>query len=88
MLKAAYGGGGRGMRVVMQAEDLSKMFELASSEALAAFGDGSLFVERFIGTITVAYVFIEYSEILIYQEWLFGTKYSRMSQVKIVEDNL
>lgn len=68
MLKAAYGGGGRGMRVVMQAEDLSKMFELASSEALAAFGDGSLFVERFIGTITVAYVFIEYSEILIYQE--------------------
>ena len=88
MLKAAYGGGGRGMRVVMQAEDLSKMFELASSEALAAFGDGSLFVERFIGTITVAYVFIEYSEILIYQELLFGTKYSRMSQVKIVEDNL
>ena len=41
------------MRVVMQAEDLSKMFELASSEALAAFGDGSLFVERFIGMIVV-----------------------------------
>ena len=57
MLKAAYGGGGRGMRVVMQAEDLSKMFELASSEALAAFGDGSLFVERFIGMIVVVFLF-------------------------------
>jgi len=48
MLKAAYGGGGRGMRVVTHKEDLEKMFHLASSEALAAFGDGSLFVERFI----------------------------------------
>ena len=48
MLKAAYGGGGRGMRVVNQAEDLEKMFELATSEALAAFGDGSMFVERCI----------------------------------------
>ena len=57
MLKAAYGGGGRGMRVVMQAEDLSKMFELASSEALAAFGDGSLFVERFIGMVVVVFLF-------------------------------
>lgn len=48
MLKAAYGGGGRGMRVVNCAEDLEKMFDLATSEALAAFGDGSMFIERCI----------------------------------------
>ena len=48
MLKAAYGGGGRGMRVVSDINDLEKMFELATSEARAAFGDGSMFVERFI----------------------------------------
>lgn len=49
MLKAAYGGGGRGMRVVSSLDELGKMFELATSEARAAFGDGSMFVERFIG---------------------------------------
>ena len=49
MLKAAYGGGGRGMRVVNEEKDLGKMFELASSEAKAAFGDGSMFIERFVG---------------------------------------
>ncbi len=48
MLKAAYGGGGRGMRVVSEMDELEKMFELATSEARAAFGDGSMFVERFI----------------------------------------
>ncbi|XP_065057010.1 pyruvate carboxylase, mitochondrial-like isoform X2 [Rhopilema esculentum] len=48
MLKAAYGGGGRGMRVVSDIDELEKMFELATSEARAAFGDGSMFVERFI----------------------------------------
>ena len=48
MLKAAYGGGGRGMRVVNQEEELDKMYELATSEALAAFGNGSMFVERYI----------------------------------------
>jgi len=48
MLKAAYGGGGRGMRVVSSFDDLEKMFELATSEARAAFGDGSMFVERYV----------------------------------------
>ena len=52
MLKAAYGGGGRGMRVVSCAEDLEKMYDLATSEALAAFGDGSMFVERYIGMLS------------------------------------
>ncbi|XP_047132753.1 pyruvate carboxylase, mitochondrial isoform X1 [Hydra vulgaris] len=48
ILKAAYGGGGRGMRVVRNKDELPKMFELATSEATAAFGDGSMFVEKFI----------------------------------------
>jgi pyruvate carboxylase len=40
MLKAAMGGGGRGMRVVKDREDLEDLFYRASSEAKAAFGDG------------------------------------------------
>jgi len=48
MLKAAYGGGGRGMRVVKEEEELEKMYNLATNEALSAFGDGSMFIERFI----------------------------------------
>ena len=50
ILKAAMGGGGKGMRVVRNREDLIPFFESASSEALAAFGDGSVFVERFVET--------------------------------------
>jgi pyruvate carboxylase len=48
ILKAAMGGGGKGMRVVRKMEDLVSLFEAASSEALASFGDGSVFVERFV----------------------------------------
>lgn len=48
ILKASMGGGGKGMRVVRNREDLVPFFESASSEALAAFGDGSVFVERFV----------------------------------------
>ncbi|VDP70705.1 unnamed protein product [Schistosoma mattheei] len=48
ILKAAYGGGGRGMRVVRRLEDIKQNFELASSEALAAFGNGAMFIEKFI----------------------------------------
>ena len=42
------GGGGRGMRVVREKSELAGMFERASSEAEAAFGDGRVFIERFI----------------------------------------
>lgn len=49
MLKAAYGGGGRGMRVVKSMDELEEMFTLARNEALAAFNDGSLFIEKYIG---------------------------------------
>jgi pyruvate carboxylase len=48
ILKAAMGGGGKGMRVVRNVEELVSLFEAASSEALASFGDGSVFVERFV----------------------------------------
>ena len=48
IIKAAMGGGGRGMRVVRNAESLSDSFERAKSEALSAFGDGTVFLERFL----------------------------------------
>lgn len=49
LLKASAGGGGKGMRVVDQPADLRKSFEAASREALAAFGDGSVYLERYLG---------------------------------------
>jgi len=48
MLKAAAGGGGRGMKIVTQADQLQRMFESASAEAKAAFGDDTLYLERYI----------------------------------------
>ncbi|UKZ77482.1 hypothetical protein TrVFT333_005204 [Trichoderma virens FT-333] len=48
IIKAAYGGGGRGMRVVRDAESLKESFERATSEAKTAFGNGTVFVERFL----------------------------------------
>ncbi len=48
MLKAAAGGGGKGMRLVERDEDLRAAFEAASREALAAFGDGSVYIEKFL----------------------------------------
>jgi acetyl-CoA carboxylase biotin carboxylase subunit len=46
LLKAAAGGGGRGMRLVQTADELDGAFATAAAEADAAFGDGSLYVER------------------------------------------
>ena len=48
MLKASAGGGGRGMRVAYTREELSEAFGAASSEALSAFGDGSMYIEKYI----------------------------------------
>ena len=48
IIKAAFGGGGRGMRVVRKQEDLKDSFERATSEAKSAFGNGTVFVERFL----------------------------------------
>jgi acetyl-CoA carboxylase biotin carboxylase subunit len=50
MLKAAFGGGGKGMRVVHDVAALRRAFELTSTEAEAAFGNGALFLERFLAT--------------------------------------
>jgi len=48
LLKAAAGGGGKGMRRVDRMEDLDQAAESASAEAVAAFGDGTLFLERLL----------------------------------------
>jgi acetyl-CoA carboxylase biotin carboxylase subunit len=48
LLKASAGGGGKGMRLVERPEDLEDAFAGASAEALAAFGDGTLYLEKLI----------------------------------------
>jgi acetyl-CoA carboxylase biotin carboxylase subunit len=48
ILKAAAGGGGRGMRIVQDAGELENQFNTASEEALKAFGDGSIYLERYL----------------------------------------
>ncbi|KAL8739354.1 MAG: hypothetical protein Q9190_007848 [Brigantiaea leucoxantha] len=48
IIKAAFGGGGRGMRVVREQSSLKDSFERATSEAKSAFGNGTVFVERFL----------------------------------------
>ena len=48
LFKAAAGGGGRGMRIVMEPKDLKSAFDLASNEAQTAFGDATLFMERYL----------------------------------------
>ncbi|KII85804.1 hypothetical protein PLICRDRAFT_165243 [Plicaturopsis crispa FD-325 SS-3] len=48
IIKAAMGGGGRGMRVVKEQSDFKDAFERATSEAKSAFGDGTVFIERFL----------------------------------------
>jgi acetyl-CoA carboxylase biotin carboxylase subunit len=48
IFKAAAGGGGRGMRIVTDPKDLKNAFDMASNEAQGAFGDPTLFVERYV----------------------------------------
>lgn len=48
MIKARSGGGGRGMRVVRSEGEMDELFQRASGEAAAAFGDGAMFVEKFV----------------------------------------
>ncbi|MNK06596.1 Acetyl-/propionyl-coenzyme A carboxylase alpha chain [compost metagenome] len=50
LIKAAAGGGGKGMRVVEQVSDFEEQMQLAVSEAQSAFGDGSVFIERYVSS--------------------------------------
>ena len=47
-IKAAFGGGGRGMKVAYKREEVAELFESATREAIAAFGRGECFVERYL----------------------------------------
>ena len=48
LIKASAGGGGKGMRIVEKEADLASQMERAISEAKAAFGDGSVFIEKYV----------------------------------------
>jgi len=50
ILKARDGGGGKGMRVISSRTDLPRLFETAQAEAAAAFGNGALYLERYLQT--------------------------------------
>ncbi|WP_066079472.1 ATP-binding protein [Pseudoclavibacter albus] len=47
-IKAAYGGGGRGLKVAREREEIPQLFESATREAIAAFGRGECFVEKYL----------------------------------------
>jgi len=49
LIKAAAGGGGKGMRVVNNPEEFKEQMERAISEAISSFGDGSVFLEKYVG---------------------------------------
>jgi acetyl-CoA carboxylase biotin carboxylase subunit len=48
IVKAAAGGGGKGMRIIQNAEELPDAIEVAQSEALAAFGSGDVYIEKYL----------------------------------------
>ncbi len=48
IIKAAYGGGGRGMRIVEKAADFKELYESATAEALKFFGRGEVFIEKYV----------------------------------------
>ena len=48
IIKATAGGGGKGMRIASDAENFSQLFSLAQNEALSAFGNGDVYVEKYL----------------------------------------
>lgn len=48
MLKASQGGGGKGMRLAQSEDEVREAFVAARSEAVASFGDGTIYIERFV----------------------------------------
>ena len=65
IVKASAGGGGRGMRIVRTESELGKALETASTEAAAAFKDGSVYIEKYLESprhIEIQVVADEYGE--------------------------
>jgi propionyl-CoA carboxylase alpha chain len=50
LIKASAGGGGKGMRIVENPEEFVQQMDMAVSEAISAFGDGAVFIERYVGS--------------------------------------
>ncbi len=50
LIKASAGGGGKGMRIVKNEEELEEQMERAISEAISSFGDGAVFIEKYVGS--------------------------------------
>jgi propionyl-CoA carboxylase alpha chain len=50
LIKASAGGGGKGMRIVEKEEELEEQMSRAISEAVSAFGDGAVFIEKYVGS--------------------------------------
>lgn len=50
LVKASAGGGGKGMRIVEKVEDFREQMDRAVSEAVSSFGDGAVFIERYVGS--------------------------------------
>jgi acetyl-CoA carboxylase biotin carboxylase subunit len=50
LIKASAGGGGKGMRVVEKESDFEEQMQRAISEAISSFGDGSVFIEKYVGS--------------------------------------
>jgi pyruvate carboxylase subunit A len=48
IIKAAFGGGGRGMRIVKQAQEFREMFDAATNESMKYFGKGDVFIEKYV----------------------------------------
>nr|CAH0109711.1 unnamed protein product [Daphnia galeata] len=67
IFKAAYGGGGRGMRVVRKMEEVEELFRRATSEALAAFGNGAI-LSRDPDTLKCRFLAIELETLFIFYE--------------------
>lgn len=50
LIKASAGGGGKGMRIVERLEDFEEQMDRAVSEAISSFGDGAVFIEKYVGS--------------------------------------
>lgn len=86
LIKASAGGGGKGMRIVEREEDLAEQMERAVSEAISAFGDGAVFIEKYVSSprhIEVQILGDKHGNIL----WLFERECSiQRRHQKVVEE--